>query len=360
MWPLQVVLTLPVLVGSVLAQDGPVKPTPILIPGPAWTLQDPDFKPQAPHTIVKINKNSGSGPATGTFEVYSGLPVEVSSLSFSGDGKLLAVGSTPGRVDLWDMESQKKIRTFDGGSAVSLSMDARLLANDGKGIEIYDVASGHVLKKIERPTKKTDTTIQRLEFDPTASFLVVTANGEDDVVYDVSSGKLLATLTDTKRACFSRDGSLLVGGNYQHLIAWRTKDWSKVSDFPNSHGYITAMAAFPNRDFVVIGSSQMARLVRFSTGEELAKVGDGFTHLAAFDRSGSTLFTYTSNGLGVWDTHGNKYCEKPDVGNGTMALSPDDRWLVAGIVDGGPSISVWKVQDILRLCSASPSSDVHR
>jgi len=66
-------------------------------------------------------------------------------------------------------------------------MDGRLLANDGKGIEIYDVASGQVLRKIERPAKKTDTTIQRLEFDPTALFLVVTANGEDDVVYDVSS-----------------------------------------------------------------------------------------------------------------------------------------------------------------------------
>ena len=357
---LQVVLAAAVCVVSVVAQDRLVEPTPVVIPDPAFTLQDPDFKPQAPHTVVKINKNSGSGPVRGTFAVYGGLPIEVSSLSFSGDGKLLAVGSTPGRVDLWDMEIHRKIRTFDGGSAVSVSMDGRLLANDGKGIEIYDVASGQLLRKIERPAKKTDTTIQRLEFDPTASFLVVTANGEDDVVYDVSSGKLLATLIDTKRACFSRDGSLLVGGNYQHLIAWRTKDWSKVSDFPNSHGYVTAMAALPEKNFVVIGTSQMARLVRLSSGEELATVGNGFTHLAAFDRSGTILFTYTSSGLAVWDTQGKKHCERADAGNGTMALSPDDRWLATGVVDGGPSVSVWKVQDIARLCSGPGSADAHR
>jgi len=352
---LRAVLAVAVYVASVVAQDKPVEPTPIVIPDPAFTLQDPDFKPQAPHVVVHM-KRGESNPAKGTFEVYGGSSlIEVSSLSFSGDGKLLAVGSTPGRVDLWDMENHRKIRTFDGGSAVSLSMDGKLLANDGKGIEIYEVASGQLIRKIERPAKKTDTTIQRLEFDPTASFLVATANGEDDVVYEVSSGKLLATLSDTKRACFSRDGTLLVGGNYQHLIAWHTKDWSKVSDFPNSHGYVTAMAALPEKDFVVIGSSEMARLVRLSTGEELARVGNGFTHLVAFNRSGTILFTYTSSGLEVWDTQGKKYCERADVGNGTMALSPDDRWLATGVVDGGPSVSVWKVQNIARLCS-SPSS----
>jgi WD40 repeat protein len=356
---LQVLLAVAVCI-PLEAQDKPVELAPVIIPDAAFTLRDPDFKPQASHTVVKVNKNSDGGPVTGTFAVYGGSSlVQVSSLSFSGDGKLLAVGSTPGRVDLWDMESHRKLRTFDGGSAVSLSMDGRLLANDGKGIEILDVASGQLLRRIERPAKKTDTTIQRLEFDRTASFLVVTANGEDDVVYEVSSGKLLATLTDTKRACFSRDGALLVGGNYQHLIAWRTKDWSKVSDFPNSHGYVTTMAALPEKDFVVIGSSQMARLVRLSTGEEVARVGNGFAHLAAFDRSGTILFTYTSSGLAVWDVHGKKYCERPDVGTGTMALSPDDRWLATGVVDGGPSISVWKVQDIARLCGGPASADAH-
>jgi len=280
------------------------------------------------------------------------LKIEVSSLSFSGDAKLLAVGSTPGSVDLWDVENHKKVRTFEGGSSVSLTMDGRLLAKSGKGIEIYDLASGQLIMKIERPAKMTDNTIQRLEIDPTATFLDVTANGEDDLVYDVSSGKLLATLTDTKHASFSRDGTLLIGGNSKHLIVWRTKDWSKVSDFPNGHGYVTAIATFPEKDLVVVGSSEMARLLRLSSGEELARVGTDYTHFAAFNENGTLIFTYSED-FSVWDSSGKRYCSKPDIANGTMAISPNGQWLAAGIVKGANSINVWNLQTALATCGVA-------
>jgi WD40 repeat protein len=229
-------------------------------------------------------------------------------------------------------------------------MDGRLLANDGKGIEIYDAASGQLVKKIERPLNKTNGTIQRLEFNPGATVLDVTANGGDDVVYDMSSGKLLATLTDTKQAQFSRDGSLLIGGNSRHLTVWRTKDWSKVSDFPNSHGYITAIAAFPEKDLVVVGSSEITRLLRLSSGEELAKLGAGYTHFVALNQTGTLIFTYPSSGFAVWDIKGQEYCAGPNVANGTMALSPDDRWLAAGVVNGGTGVALWKVQNVVSVC----------
>ena len=47
-------------------------------------------------------------------------------------------------------ENHKKFRTFEGGSSVSLTMDGRLLAKNGNGIEIYDLASGQLIRKIEK------------------------------------------------------------------------------------------------------------------------------------------------------------------------------------------------------------------
>ncbi|PYT98256.1 MAG: hypothetical protein DMG38_15965 [Acidobacteria bacterium] len=335
--------------------SSPGQGAPKVFPGPDFVLRDKDLKPQKSGMVLGPPQSDGKGGTKGSFAIYGGgLQIEVSSLSFSGDAKLLAVGSTPGSVDLWDVENHKKFRTFEGGSSVSLTMDGRLLAKDGNGIEIYDLASGQVIRKIERPTKKTDNTIQRLEVDPTATFLDVTANGEDDLVYDVSSGKQLATLTDTKHASFSRDGALLIGGNSKHLIVWRTKDWSKVSDFPNSHGYVTAIATFPEKDLVVVGSSEMARLLRLISGEELARVGTGFTHFAAFNESGTLIFTYTSEGFSVWDSSGKRYCSKPHIGNGTTAISPDGRWLAGGIVHGANSINVWNLQTALAACGVAP------
>ena len=322
-------------------------------PPPAFVLRDEDLKPQKSGIVLSPAQSDGKGGTKGSFAIYGGgLQIEVSSLSFSRDGKLLAVGSTPGIVDLWDVENNKKLGSFQGGSSVSLTKDGQLLAKNGNGIEIYKVSSGQLIRRIERLAKKTDNTIQRLEIDSTATFLDVTANGEDDLVYEVSSGKLLATLADTKRASFSRDGTLLVGGNSKHLIVWRTKDWSKVSDFPNSHGYVTAIAAFPEKDLVVVGSSEMARLLRLSTGEEIARLGTGFTHFATFNRSGTLVFTYTSDGFGVWDFSGKQYCTTPNIANGTTTISPDDRWLAGGIVNGANSINVWNLQTALAACGA--------
>ena len=341
-------------VASAQESSSPGQGAPNVFPGPDFVLRDKDLKPQKSGMVLGPPQSDGKGGTKGSFAIYGGgLQIEVSSLSFSGDAKLLAVGSTPGSVDLWDVENHKKFHTFDGGSSASLTMDGRLLAKDGKGIEIYDLASGQLIRKIERPAKKTDNTIQRLEIDPTAAFLDVTANGEDDVVYDVSSGKLLATLTDTKHASFSRDGTLLIGGNSKHLIVWRTKDWSKVSDFPNGHGYVTAIATFPEKDLLVVGSSEMARLLRLSSGEELARVGTDYTHFAAFNESGTLIFTYTNEGFSVWDSFGKRYCSKPEIGNGTMAISPNGQWLAAGKVNGANSINVWNLQTALEACGVA-------
>jgi WD40 repeat protein len=275
-------------------------------------------------------------------------------LSFSDDGKILAVGSTPGRVDLWDVEGRKKLRTLEGGTTVALSANGRLLAKDGNGIELWDLATGKLMRRIPWNVITTEPgvqhTVDKLMFNPSGTLLDVTANGMVDSVYDVSSGQLVMTLINTQRAQFSADGALLIGGNAKHLIVWNTKDWSKLRDLRNGPDYVTRIAAFPEKDFVVVGGPKGARLLRLSTGDELAKVGDGYTNFAAFNESGTLIFTYTSDGFGVWDSSGRKYCSASDTGNGAMALSPNGCWLAAGIVNGANSISVWNLQPALAAC----------
>jgi len=162
-----------------------------------FTLVDKDLKPQKSRVVLDSDGKGG-----GTFAVYGGSEqIQVSSLSFSGDGRILAVGSTPGRVDLWEVEDQKKLRTIDGGSTVGLSRDGRLLAKDskdGKAIEVYDVPSGKLQRKIPRVMKRAENTVDGLVFSPDGTVLDVIANGDDDMVYEVSSGKQIAILTDTQ------------------------------------------------------------------------------------------------------------------------------------------------------------------
>jgi WD40 repeat protein len=158
------------------------------------------------------------------------------------------------------------------------------------------------------------------------------------------------TLTITQQGRFSRDGAFAVGGNAKYLIEWNTKDWTKVSDVPNGPDYVTQIAAFPEKDLAVVGGPKNARLVRLSSGEEVAKVGAGYTNFAAFSEEGSFIFTYSSGGFGVWDTTGKQYCYKEDLGNGTVALSADSGWLASAMVNGGASVAIWNVRSALSAC----------
>ena len=353
------IMALFVLPALGLGQEKAGAPQPVAksFPEPDFILRDKDLKPQKGGVVLGPMESDGKGGTKGSFAVYGGSSlIQVGSLSFSDDGRVLAVGSTPGGVDLWDVDNRKKLRTLEGGSTIALSPDGRFLAKDGNGIEICNATNGKLIRRIPwsltTSTPGVQRTIKRLGFNASGNLLLVSSNGENDLVFDVSSGQLVATLTSTQQAQFSRDGAFVVGGNAKHLIEWNTKDWTKVSDVPNGPDYVTQIAAFPGKDLAVVGGPKNARLVHLSSGEEVAKVGSGYTNFAAFSEDGALIFTYSSGGFGVWDTTGKQYCYKEDLGNGTVAVSADGRWLAAAMVNGGTSVAIWNLESALGLCGA--------
>jgi len=305
-----------------------------------------EVKTGKPHTDLGPMKTDSSGRRAASFAVYGGPSlVQVSSLSFSADGKSLAVGSTPSTVDIWDLETRASLISFPAGSTVALSPDGHLLATNGKDVMIWDLVSTKVILRMPWD----GATIWRMSFDPSGTWLVVRANGKNDTVFNVKTGEKVASLTNTQEAQFSTDGLLAIGGNAKHIITWRTKDWSQARDLANGlPDFVTRFAVSPGKDLVVVGGPNVARLIRLSTGEEVAKLSTGYTNFAAFDETGSFIFTYAGSGFGVWDITGKLMCTAKEMGNGTMALSPNGRWLAAG--GGGRDVRVWKVENILNLC----------
>jgi len=331
---------------------------PVLLMGQETTpsarpFPQPDFvlhvaeKAEQPRTVIGAMKTDSQGRTTGSFAVYGGASlVQVSTLSFSGDGKLLAAGSTPNTVDIWDVESRTNIASFSAGAMVALSSDGKLLATNGKGVEVWELPS----RKLVMRAPWSGGTIWRMSFDPSGTRLLVRANGENDTVFDVSTGAKVAVLMNTQEAQFSRDGLVVVGGNAKHITVWDTKDWSQKRDLPNGPDYVTRFAVSPDKELVVVGGPKSARLVRLSTGQDVAKVGVGYTNFAAFDKTGSLIFTYTATGFGVWDTAGKLLCSAKKLGNGTMALSANDRWLASAPGGGGRDITIWNVENMLKSC----------
>jgi WD40 repeat protein len=317
------------------------------LPKPAFMLHDENLHPQKPHTVLGPN---------GSFAVYAGTSmIRVSSLSFSADGKVLAVGSDPGIVDVWDVDARRKIRSFRGGTSVALSADGHWLAKDGNGIELVDMTSGKVQKTIPW-SDDSDHMVEALSFDPTGRWLLVATNGLDLKVFDVTTGSLLATLANTRRGAFSSDGSLVVGGDYRHLVTWNTENWQVVRDLPNGPDYVTTVVVNSAKDVEIIGGPNSARLLKLTTGEEVAKIGGGYTNFAAFSKAGSKILTFTGAGFAVWNGDGQQECFTPAKGYHDMALSPDDRWLAAAPDNQLTDVALWNVNDVLAACSSATES----
>jgi WD40 repeat protein len=356
--PVYAVLTLLLAPAAFAQEASPAKSSVAKpFPPPDFILRDKDVKPSKGGMVMGPAKSDGKGHTSGSFAIYSGLMLDLSSLSFSGDGKILAVGSTPGRIDLWDVEKRKKLRTLEGGTTVALNASGTVLAKDGNGIELYDVATGRLLGRIPWTVMTSQPgvqhTVDNLTFNADGTLLNVTANGMVDSVYEVASGQLKATLTNTQHAQFAPDGGSLVGGNAKHLVIWETKGWTQLSDLPNGPDYVRRIAVFPSKDLLVVGGAKAARLLRLSNGQELANVGLGYVNFAAFNETGTLIFTYASPSFGVWDISGKLYCSAAGLGNGVFAVSSDGRWMASAAETGTNSVKVWSVQSALAACDIS-------
>jgi len=233
---------------------------------------------------------------------------------------------------------------------VALSRDGKTLVTDGNGIQVWDVETGKLRRRIER---KGDF-IRQLVLDAAATRVLVSANGENDVVIDLATGATLATLTNTQEGQFSNDGSLVIGGNAKHLNVWDANAWKLSKTFPNGPDYVTRFAVSPDGSFIVIGGPKAARLVRAENGETVAKLGDGYTNFTSFTPDGRFILTYGSQFI-VSDATGKPLCQREDIGNGHVSLSGNGMWLASAPV-GGRDVMVWNMKDVSQACGMTEAS----
>jgi WD40 repeat protein len=339
---------------SLLAQAAvsPSHPANDAFSTPSFVLHDVKRKVEKPKAVLGPMKDDGAGHTTGSIAFFGGSSlIQVLSLAFSGDGRLLAVGSTPGIVDVWNVDTRKIVRSFVGGTSVALSSDGRWLAKDGKGIEVVDLSSGKT--GINIPW--SGATIERLSFDPAGKLLLVSSNGKDDKVFELTQGHLVAELTNTRFAQFSLDGALVVGADYKHLVIWDTKTWTQVHDFPNGPEYVTAIAVSPRNDLVVVGGPKTARLRRIDSGVDVTQVSGGYTNFAGFNKTGAPIFIYAGPGLTILNSEGKIECSGSISDSRTFALSPDGRWVATGTVGRLTDVQVWNVDSLVQDCGGRTS-----
>ncbi len=190
--------------------------------------------------------------------VPPGTPAGVTSIAFSADGRLLALGTVTGVIQLWEvpgLATPRLLRDLTGhtGQVDSLAFapSGTVLASaaDDRSVRLWNLAdrarstAASVLGGAPIGTDLSDSPMHRVAFRPDGD--VLAGPGDDDAngmrlwnVRDLARPALLTAKDDSGANCrntlvsaaFRADGKVLATSCGDHLNLWTVDDPSRIDD----------------------------------------------------------------------------------------------------------------------------------
>jgi WD40 repeat protein len=170
------------------------------------------------------------------------------SLSFSRDGRTLAIVGEDRTAHLWDLGSGRQTRELgDKVTVTAFSPDGQFLATGGADAvaRIWDITSG---KPVSAPLVGHHAKLTSVGFSPDGRYLVTTSYDHDARVWDARTGRGIWTLGHdavVSGAAFSADGRWLVTAGPGAAGVWDVATGRKLFGLNARDPLLTAVAFSP-------------------------------------------------------------------------------------------------------------------
>jgi WD40 repeat protein len=333
--------------------------------------------------IASANRSASGQPVVSLWDVATlrilhdlPQPLEVVSLTFSPEGRLLTTYNLESVLKLWEVPSGRLVTNYAAAPSVNWEMRFPLYSPDGATLVLADSGPIRLIDSQTGAAREILATsegnsVNALAVSPDGQ-LIASGHGWSDAtirLWDAHTCALVGILEGHRgwvgRLVFSPDGQTLYSGSAdQSIRAWSIKDKREIHVWRGHSGGLTGLAL--SRDGRALVSCARDGSVRVwdSRGAQRRPAYamlpvSAAPYGAPFTSDSRRLITASAAaGVTVWDVASAKEIESiPALGTNhfSVALSPDERWLVTGSLDG--AIQVWDMREQRRVAQFQASAN---
>ena len=291
-----------------------------------------------------------TGKSVGTTIGYN---LAVGQISFSPDGKRLAVANMDGASKVWELATRSEVLSLAGtiqpAKAIAYSPDGGMLATAGdEGIvKVWDANDG-----AEIFTLSLGGIIHSVSFSPDGARLAAASEDGSVKVWEAATGEevlSLPRLSGLYDIAFLADGKLATAGQDGTTRVWDSVSGRQLLTLAGGTSTVISVAGSPDGKRVASGAYDGSLRVWDATpGRELLTIEShsGIVWDVAFSPDGSRLASASVDGFAkFWNSESGdslltlRRGSAPTDGFTGLAFSPDGERLATGSVDG--TVTIW-------------------
>lgn len=275
---------------------------------------------------------------------FDGNSAVVNVVAFSPDGRIVLTNSADG-TQLWDVATGRGVRRFDGGSAISTSAafspDGQHLLTGSwdKIVRLWDVTTGRKILEFEGHTANVNS----VAFSPSSQQVLTGSDDKTACLWEVATGREIRRfeghIRGVKSVAFSADGQQILTGGDKTARIWEVATGREIQRFDGQfYGVLSASFSPDRRRVVMSGLDKVARLWDVSTGYEIRRFDEatGVVASVAFSPNGKLLVGGGTYGARIWDVETGNIIQRfeghsKDITS--VAFAADGQRLLLGSLD---------------------------
>ena len=302
--------------------------------------------------------------------VQMGHSGDISTFTFSPDGKYILSGSDDKTLKLWDVSTGREIRTFKGhqGSIQSLAIspDGKYAVSGGfeNNILIWDIEKCLVIKKIFIGKGKYGGGTKAVAFSPDGKYVAAAGYIDDKAfifvrIYELRTGRIVNEFKGHKdyieSIAFSPDGNYIASGSGSVLVdnstdttvrVWDIKKGAEIKRFSGHTQGVMSVVFSPDGRYVASGShDKTIKLWDIFKGNEprTFQANDEVTSIA-FSPDGKILLSAERFAIGIWDVFtGQRITTFKSGSLSGVKFTPDGRYVA---ISASKSIALWDIDSL--------------